>query len=164
MTFRLRALAKEDFAEYAAFFAEGARRHPDTLRIAPEDFEQSPFPTEESDARVTLVRERIPDGRWVAVGTLERELGRRKRSHIAWIVRMYAAESGRGHGRAVLAALVDRARRFPGIEKLNLTVAAENTAAVELYASFGFVVFSREPMAFRGTSGFVDELSMTLRF
>jgi ribosomal protein S18 acetylase RimI-like enzyme len=76
---------------------------------------------------------------------------------------MYVAShaAGGGVGRAILRALIARARETAGISKLNLTVAAENARAVALYESEGFRVFGREEDAFRDPSPRA-ELSMTL--
>jgi ribosomal protein S18 acetylase RimI-like enzyme len=98
------------------------------------------------------------------VVAVERELGREKRRHVAWLVRMYVAPhaTGQGIGRELLRAGIQRARRMPGIAKLNLTVAASNERAVRLYESEGFRVFSRETDAFRNGTLSVDELTMSL--
>jgi ribosomal protein S18 acetylase RimI-like enzyme len=146
----VRALTASEAPRYNAFFAEGARAHPDTLRIAPEDIEASPFSTAESAEGATFVAE-AGDGRWLGVGTVEREGGRMKRRHVAWIVRMYvtAEAAGRGVGRAILRQAMARAGAMAGVSKVNLTVAAHNAAAIHLYASEGFREFAREEDAFR---------------
>jgi len=79
-------------------------------------------------------------------------------------VRMYVsrAAAGQGIGRSLLRAGIERARRMPGIAKLNLTVAASNERAIKLYESEGFRVFSRETDAFRNGTQSVEELSMSL--
>jgi ribosomal protein S18 acetylase RimI-like enzyme len=82
---------------------------------------------------------------------VERESGRAKRRHIAWVLRMYvsADAAGAGIGRKLLERAVARARELPGVHKLNLTVAAHNERAVGLYRSVGFREFAREEDAFR---------------
>jgi ribosomal protein S18 acetylase RimI-like enzyme len=104
------------------------------------------------------------DGQWLGVVSVEREMGREKRRHIAWLVRMYVtqAAAGKGIGRALLLAGIEGARHMPGIAKLNLTVAASNARAIALYESAGFRVFSREADAFRNGAQGNEELSMTL--
>jgi ribosomal protein S18 acetylase RimI-like enzyme len=146
----LRTLVAADAALYNDFFAQGARAHPDTLRISPADIAAAPFVTAPSERGSTLVA-RGADGQWQGVVSVEREAGREKRRHVAWIVRMYvpATSAGRGVGRALLRAAIARARELPGVSKLNLTVAAHNARAVHLYESEGFVTFSREVDAFR---------------
>lgn len=158
--FSVRKLEAAETAPYNAYFADGARLHPRTLRIAPEDVTAAPFVVVGPD-RVTLVA-LDSAGAWLGVGSLERELGRIKRRHVAWLVRMLVTDSGRGVGRRLVRELIEEARRLPGVAKLNLTVAADNAAAVHLYSSEGFVEYSREPDAFRVEGDSVTELSMSL--
>ena len=98
------------------------------------------------------------------VGSVHREVGRWKRHHIAWVVRMYvqASAAGRGVGRSILRAAIEGARRMPGVSKVNLTVAASNAGAIALYTSEGFRVFATEEDAFRDPAP-RTELSMSLR-
>jgi ribosomal protein S18 acetylase RimI-like enzyme len=163
MEYRLRALTGYEATAYNTFFADGARAHPDTLRITPADMAAKPFATAETEDAITLVAHES-QGAWLGVVSVERELGREKRRHVAWLVRMYVPRNagGRGIGRALLRAGIQRARRMPGIAKLNLTVAASNDRAVKLYESEGFRVFSRETDAFRNGSQPVEELTMSL--
>lgn len=157
---RIVPLTSAEGPRYNAFLSEGCARHPDTLRIAPEDIATAPFVLSDSGESCTLVA-LAETGEWLGVGTVEREVGRAKRSHIAWILRMYVAAPGRGIGRALLQQLKARAAGLVGVTKLNLTVAEHNTAAVGLYRSLGFVEFSREPDAFRAAGRSVTELSMS---
>lgn len=148
-TVAVRALTAEDGARYNDFFLQGVRAHPDTLRISPADMAVSPFKTEHGADGSTFVAERA--GQWLGVVTLEREQGREKRRHVAWVLRMYVAQgsAGAGVGRRLLRAALARARELPGVAKVNLTVAAHNTRAVGLYESEGFRGFAREEDAFR---------------
>lgn len=156
------SLAAEDAQAYNDFFAQGAVAHPDTLRISPADIEAAPFRTVHPAGGATLVAMDAA-GAWLGVVTLEREAGREKRRHVAWVLRMYvpAANAGRGVGRALLRAAVAAARELPGVDKLNLTVAAHNTRAVQLYESEGFRSFAREVDAFRDSAS-RTELTMAL--
>jgi GNAT superfamily N-acetyltransferase len=152
-----------DAAAYNAFLRRGVSAHPDTLRIAEVDVDLAPFRTDPGDEGATLVA-RDSDGNWLGCVTVEREQGRWKRRHIAWVMRMYveASGAGRGIGRLLLRAAVARARSIQGISKLNLTVAAHNQRAVALYSSEGFEPFAREEDAFRDSEPRA-ELSMSLR-
>jgi len=157
------ALATDDAEAYNDFFRRGARAHPDTLRISPSDIDAAPFRTVHPLGGATLVA-RDAAGAWLGVVTLERESGREKRRHIAWVLRMYvpAENAGRGVGRALLRAAIAAARELPGVSKVNLTVAAHNARAVQLYESEGFSTFSRESDAFRDSEP-RTELTMALR-
>jgi ribosomal protein S18 acetylase RimI-like enzyme len=144
------ALVASDAAAYNDFFRSGALAHPDTLRISPADIAAAPFKTDHGAEGTTFVAEGN-DGRWLGVVTVEREQGREKRRHIAWVLRMYVAASsaGAGVGRALMRAALGRARELPGVAKVNLTVAAHNARAVGLYESEGFRTIAREEDAFR---------------
>ena len=146
----MRRLTEADAAEYNAFLKRGVGAHPDTLRIAAEDFEAAPFSTAPTEDAVTFATF-CDEGVWLGVVTIERESGRAKRRHIAWVLRMYvdASHAGSGIGRALLRAALDRAAEMPGISKVNLTVAAHNEPAIALYVSEGFEPFAREEDAFR---------------
>lgn len=161
--FTLRALAASDAAAYNEFFRQGVNAHPDTLRISPRDIAAAPFKTDHGAEGTTFVAVDAA-GNWLGVVTLEREQGREKRRHIAWVLRMYVAASGAGAGvgRGLLLAAIGRARELPGVEKVNLTVAAHNARAVGLYESVGFATFGREEDAFRDSAPRA-ELSMSLK-
>ena len=156
----LRALAAADAAAYNDFFRSGVLAHPDTLRISPADIAARPFTTAHGSEGTTFVAQ-SEAGSWLGVVTVEREPGREKRRHIAWILRMYVAASGVGVGRKLLRAAIARARELPDVAKLNLTVAAHNVRAVGLYESEGFRSIAREEDAFRDPVPRA-ELTMTL--
>jgi GNAT superfamily N-acetyltransferase len=160
--FTITSLGPGDAATYNDFFGRGSAMHPDTLRISPADIARAPFKTFFGDEGSSFVA-RDADGRWLGVVTVEREAGREKRRHVAWILRMYVASehAGAGVGRALLTAAISRARELPGIAKVNLTVAEHNARAVRLYESAGFRSFAREPDAFRDSEPRI-ELTMSL--
>jgi ribosomal protein S18 acetylase RimI-like enzyme len=162
-SFTVRVLEASDALSYNEFFRQGTLAHPDTLRITAGDIAAAPFKTDHGPAGTTFVAEGTA-GNWLGVVTLEREQGREKRRHIAWILRMYVTQSsaGAGVGRALLQAAIGRARELPGVEKVNLTVAAHNARAIGLYESVGFRTFGREEDAFRDAAPRA-ELSMTLK-
>ena len=79
---------------------------------------------------------------------------------------MYVAESvrGRGMARDLLGAVLTHARATRGVAKVTLSVDSANVAAIGLYESLGFVVFSRETDAVRLHGQSRDDLQMHLRF
>ena len=87
-------------------------------------------------------------------------------AHKGHIWGMYVAGAARGHGvaRELMLAALAHARATPGIEKVTLSVDAANVAAIALYESLGFLVFSREQDATRLAGASRDELQMHLRF
>lgn len=162
VAFSLAPLGAGDAAAYNDFFRQGVLDHPDTLRISAADIAAAPFKTDHAEGATFGARDDA--GRLLGVVTVEREAGREKRRHIAWILRMYVsrASSGRGVGRALLRAALARARELRGVEKVNLTVAAHNAGAVALYSSEGFQTIGSEPDAFRDSEP-RTELTMTLK-
>ena len=101
-------------------------------------------------------------GRLVGAVTCERD-ARVKVSHIGRIVGMMVepAARGRGIGRALLDACIARARER-GLLMLTLSVTSDNAAAVELYASMGFVRYGRLERAVRVGTRFHDKDLMLL--
>jgi ribosomal protein S18 acetylase RimI-like enzyme len=69
---------------------------------------------------------------------------------------------GRGVGRALLEALIERARALPDLRQIQLSVTASQAAARRLYESLGFVPYGREPASLRVGDEFIDEDHMAL--
>jgi ribosomal protein S18 acetylase RimI-like enzyme len=87
-----------------------------------------------------------------------------KVSHKADIISMYVAPEarGRGVGRMLMEAAIERARATPGVEQLLLAVNATNTPARNLYLTLGFEPFGREPLALKIGDRYYDEELMAL--
>jgi len=82
-------------------------------------------------------------------------------AHVAQLsIAVHEGFQGRGVGRALLGALIDRARANPAIEKLELRVRASNTRARALYASMGFVEEGRFLRRIKLDDGYLDDLAM----
>ena len=89
----------------------------------------------------------------------------RKLQHKGFVWGVFVAPSHRGRGlaRELIAAVIELARRAPGIRQLNLTAYADNRAAIALYESLGFVVYGREPAAICVDGMLHDDVHMSLR-
>ena len=72
------------------------------------------------------------------------------------------AQRRRGLARALLQAAIEHARRWPGVEQLNLGVTEASDSARRLYESAGFRVWGREPRALSWQGRFLDEDHLTL--
>jgi RimJ/RimL family protein N-acetyltransferase len=89
---------------------------------------------------------------------------RHKERHKALLFGMFTdtPARGRGVGRALLAACVERARSIAGLEQVNLSV-TEGNPAEALYASVGFRRFGVEPRAVRWDGRYYGKVHMVLR-
>jgi ribosomal protein S18 acetylase RimI-like enzyme len=87
-----------------------------------------------------------------------------KRKHKGRVWGMYVADSARGQGigKALLAALIERAKQLPDLDAILLSVALSQVAAQKLYTSLGFVSYGLEPAALRVGDHFIDENYMEL--
>lgn len=133
---------------------EAYERHPDAFTSSPS--ERARLPT-------SWWAERLPlgeDASSVVIGAFDdgdRLVGaaglavedRIKSRHKAVLFGMYVAPEARaqGTGRQLVDAVLDVARRRPGLRVVQLTVTKGNDAAQALYARCGFEVFGVEPMA-----------------
>lgn len=100
------------------------------------------------------------DGR--VVGTLGLHVERHaRRRHVGSIgMAVHDEFQGRGVGTALMAAMIDLADNWLGLHRVELTVYADNAAAIHLYEKFGFVVEGRfVDYAFRAGQ-YVDALAM----
>ena len=104
------------------------------------------------------------DGTLLGVTGLHRQ-ARVKTGHKAHVWGMYVVPAfrGQGIGRALLEAVIERARALPGLRQLNLTVTASNEAARALYRSCGFETFGLERAALRVDGQYYDTEYMALR-
>lgn len=104
------------------------------------------------------------DGNLAGMMTFVRDTGVKDR-HKGHIYGVYVthAHRGKGVGRALIEALLDRAKRDESLEQILLAVATVQTSARQLYRSCGFVSFGIEPNALKVGSAYVDEDHMILR-
>ena len=77
---------------------------------------------------------------------------------------VYVGPELRGHsvGRQITTALVTLARTLPDVERLLLTVAADNAAAQALYRKVGFQLWGTECVALKVGDTDVDEDHLVL--
>jgi ribosomal protein S18 acetylase RimI-like enzyme len=104
------------------------------------------------------------DGNLVGMATFVRDTGVKDR-HKGHIYGVYVSSThrGRGVGRALIGALVEKAQQDSSLEQILLAVATVQHAAKRLYSSFGFESFGIEPNALKVGSTYVHEDHMILR-
>ena len=80
-----------------------------------------------------------------------------------WGVYVRANCRGRGLGRGLLVALLERVKKLPGLEQVNLSVSSSQVAARKLYRSLGFETFGVEDKALKIGDQYLQEEYMVLR-
>ncbi len=88
-----------------------------------------------------------------------------KTRHKGKIWGVYVREScrGRGIGRALLSALLEKIRNCPGVEQVSLTVVAGQSAAQALYTSFGFTTYGLDPGGLKVGDEYLENEHMLLK-
>ena len=101
--------------------------------------------------------------RLVGAITCERD-PRSKVRHVGHIVGMMVTtdEQGQGVGRALLAALIERASADAELHQLTLSVTSSNERAVRMYERAGFTSYGSLPRAIRVAGRFFDKQLMHL--
>ena len=96
----------------------------------------------------------LDEARLVGAITCERE-PRLKVRHMAHLIGMMVSDThrGRGVGRTLLIAAIDKLKATPGLAQVTLSVTAGNRAAIGLYESQGFVRYGCLPDAIRLADG-----------
>ena len=151
---RLEALEEEPFA-----FGKAAEEH----RATPVEVIGQRF-CDGGQANFTLGA--FVDGALAGIATFVRDAGLKER-HKGRIFGVYVTSSCRRKGiaLALLAALVERAKRDASLEQILLAVATGQVAALQLYRKYGFRTYGTEPRALKVGSTYIDEdlMILTLR-
>ena len=144
----------------------GLALHPDAFTSSHDEEAQKPLA--ESERRLAPDSRDVVYGAFVD-GTLAGVVGcsrepRAKNRHKAAVFGMFVApeHARRRIGAALLAHLVEDARREPGLLQLVLTVTDSNCAARALYERAGFRSFGVEPHAIRVGDAFFGKNHMIL--
>jgi RimJ/RimL family protein N-acetyltransferase len=172
MAITVRQLGEEDAAAYRELRLRLLQDSPDSYGSTYEN--ESARPVEHTAARLRALQSGdegftlgafADDGTTlVGMATLRRGDGP-KLQHRATIFAMGVAPEMRGRriGRALLDALLARARTMPGLEQIYLTVVIPNDAARQLYRSCGFVTYGIDERGLKLGNQYWDEVQM-IRF
>lgn len=155
----LRTLRLQALRDHPAFFGAA---YEDEIQLSVEDFARR-MPGPPGGILGAFVSDAHGGARLVAMATLFIPAGRKQR-HKGQIFGLYVEPGcrGSGVGRAVMQALIDKARTESMLNLLLLGVGLNNSAARGLYASLGFRTYGVEPRALRLGDNFVDEELMAL--
>jgi len=105
-----------------------------------------------------LVAGAFEGSRLVGMAGFHREAGQKVRHKgRIWGVYVTPASRGKGVGRKLLCAVMQRGAEIEGIEQILISVATTQTAAICLYRSLGFRSFGCEPRALLVGGRFIDE-------
>ncbi|WP_164016283.1 GNAT family N-acetyltransferase [Pyxidicoccus trucidator] len=161
----VRKLRPDEAETFWTLRLRGLKEHPEAFGASYE--EDAVLPMERVRSRLEGPSQWVLgafDGeRLVGVAGLYRDTGR-KQSHKAHVWGMYVLPEvrSRGIGRRLMSALLDEARRMPGVERLLLTVAVGNASAQKLYRALGFRTYGVEPNALRFDGASVDNELMCM--
>jgi RimJ/RimL family protein N-acetyltransferase len=164
----IRLLTGADADAWRILPLEALEREPEAFSSSAEEHRK--LSAEEVKSRLALDPEQrfvvgaFDDDELAGVAGFYRETGL-KSLHKGRIWGVYLTERllrGRGIGRNIMEALLERAERLPGIEQIQLSVTTQQTSAVKLYLALGFEPFGREPKALKIGDRYFDEDSMVL--
>jgi len=80
-----------------------------------------------------------------------------------WGVYVRSSFRGKGVGKALLAALLEKIRTCPGVEQVALTVVCTQEPAKGLYRSLGFTTYGVEPRGLKVGDQYLDNEYMVLK-
>jgi|SRR5215472_1326220 len=157
----IRFLKAEDALEWRRLRAEALEGDPAAFSSSLE--EHARLSLEEVKNRLegtgdSFVAGAFEDERLVGMAGLHRETGPKVRHKArVWGVYVTPAQRGKGLGRNLMRALLERAATIEGLEQIVLSVTETQGAALGLYLSLGFQTFGREPRALKIGDRVIDE-------
>ncbi|CAM4039243.1 GNAT family N-acetyltransferase [Mesobacillus thioparans] len=161
----IRRLNGEDAESYRALRHEALLMNPEAFSSSYED---------EEGYEASRYRERLDNKSVYTFGAFDKEQlvgvvtlvpdGKVKLKHRASIFAMYVTSShrGRGIGRALVKAAIQKGAELTIVEQIHLTVTSSNEPAKKLYASLGFKVYGVEKNSMKIDGIYYDEDLMML--
>jgi ribosomal protein S18 acetylase RimI-like enzyme len=160
----IREILSAETEAYNRFLDAAVRSDEESLLITSTDISGALFPTQDRNDSFTLG---AYDGDVLAgvVSFVREGEQREKLRHKGFMSSMYVTKNYRGQGiaRLLLEEVIKRAGAIEGMEQINLIVISSNTAAQQLYKSFGFEKFGTEKQSIKWKGRYFDEDLMSLR-
>jgi RimJ/RimL family protein N-acetyltransferase len=161
---RIRELDNSHADACTALLIRAVGEHPTHFHSSPDDIRSAPpMKLEIDDPNSFTLGAFDVDGSLVGVVGFYRQT-LPKLAHRGIVYRMYVPieQSGKGIGRRLMEALIDRARRQEGLVKIDLFMTSTNERARHLYESLGFVKYAVQTAAICYDGQFYDEDHMVL--
>lgn len=157
----IRPLEKSEAELFHSFRLRGLRECPEAFGSTYE--EESVQTPEEVRERFPCAEENFVLGAFDGAGRLVGVAGFYRHKHlklrhmgVVWGMYVDPSERGRGVGRALLSALVERAAGLEGLERIALDVVVGVEAARRLYLSQGFRPYAVEERAMKKDGVYYD--------
>ena len=163
----IRFLTREDAVEWRRLRAEALEQDPEAFSSSLEEHERLGLDEVKNRLGATgdsFVAGAFEDGRLVGMAGFHREVGHKVRHKARiWGVYVTSSKRGKGVGRDLMRAVLERAARIESLDQIQLSVTETQTAALKVYHSLGFETFGREPRALKIGDRLIDEDYMILR-